>query len=81
MAEQAGDARSLEDAAPFLPERVHIEGEVRVEPIDSRSCLRILDGVVEVRVPGIGRLIERVVVDRTVEAYGRAAELAARIEP
>jgi hypothetical protein len=63
----------------FMPERARIEGVVRVEPRDAKSCTRVLDGVVEVDLFGVGRLIEKAVVAATIEAYGKAAEAVRRI--
>jgi hypothetical protein len=63
----------------FGASRVRIEGVVRVEPVDAASCRRILDGVVEVRFPGLGRLVERAVVATTIEAYRKSADAAARL--
>lgn len=62
----------------FLP-RSRIEGVVRVEPLDAESCTRILDGVVEVGLFGVGRLIERAVVANTIEAYAKSAAAVKRL--
>ncbi len=56
-----------------LAERVRVAGVIRIEPVDQQSCLRILDGVVKVRLPGLGRLIEQAVVSGAVDAYGKSA--------
>ena len=62
-----------------LPDRARIEGTVRVAPLDAASCRRILDGVVEVQLFGLGSMVERAVIAATVEAYGRSAELVASL--
>jgi hypothetical protein len=66
---------------PFLPDRVRIEGVVRVEPIDEWRCLRVLEGEVRIRVLGLGALAERAVVSQTVETYGKTARVAERFAP
>jgi hypothetical protein len=78
--EQWRSQRAMEvqwKVTPFmLAERARIEGEVRVEPIDGRSCDRILEGDVSVRFPGVGGLIERAIVSTTVKSYEKSAEVA-----
>jgi hypothetical protein len=39
----------------------------------------VLDGVVEVELFGVGRLIEKAVVAATIEAYAKAAEAVRRM--
>jgi hypothetical protein len=63
----------------FLPARSRIEGRVRVEPRDDASCTRILEGVVEIGVPLVGRLFERAVVANAVEGYGKSAAVVDRL--
>jgi hypothetical protein len=62
-----------------LPGRSRIEGRVRVEPRDGSTCTRILEGVVEVGVPVVGRLLERAIVANAVEGYGKSAAVVARL--
>jgi hypothetical protein len=59
-----------------LGDRVRVAGVVRIEPIDDGTCLRILEGEVEVRVPVLGAILERAVVSAVIEAYARSATLA-----
>jgi hypothetical protein len=66
---------------PFLlADRVRVEGLIRIQPVDDSSCLRILDGEVEVRIPGVGGLIEQAIVSGAVDAYGKSA-IAAGSDP
>lgn len=60
----------------FLSGRARIEGEVRLEEIDDGHCLRVLDGVVEIRVPGLGLLLERAIASAATEAYAKSAAVA-----
>jgi hypothetical protein len=62
----------------ILADRVRIAGRIRIEPLDGASCLRILDGAVEVRIPIMGRTIEQAVVAGALAAYGKSAEAASR---
>lgn len=60
----------------MLRDHTRVEGVVRVEPIGEDSCLRILEGEVEIRVPVLRRILERTLVAAAVDAYGRSARLA-----
>jgi hypothetical protein len=62
----------------LLADRTRIEGRIRIKPLDAGSCLRVLDGTVNVRLPGIGRAIERAIVSGALEAYERSAQEASR---
>ncbi|MBW2291333.1 MAG: DUF2505 family protein [Deltaproteobacteria bacterium] len=62
-----------------MADRIRVEGVVRVEPMGDASCRRILDGAVRVRLPGVGTLIERTIVENTVAAYAAHALVAARL--
>jgi hypothetical protein len=60
----------------ILRGRIRIEGVLCVEPVDEKTCLRIVRGEVRIRVPLVGGLLERAVVSAIVESYGRSARLA-----
>lgn len=60
-----------------MAERARIEGVVRVEPKGKDRCLRVLDGVVEVKIFGAGGLIERAGVALVTDAYAKSAKVAA----
>lgn len=62
----------------YLSGRVRLEGEVRVSPVDADHCDRILEGVVEVRVFGLGGLVERALAGAIESTYARSAEVARR---
>jgi hypothetical protein len=62
----------------ILADRAQIGGRIRIEPLDEASCLRILDGVVKVRIPVMGRSIERAIVTGTLAAYGKSAKAASQ---
>ena len=59
--------------------RARVEGVVRVEPRGRSRCARALDGVVELRVFGVGGLLERAAVSLVAEAYAKGALVAAQI--
>ena len=59
-----------------LADRIRVEGVVRVEPRGAKRCARILEGVVEVKVFGVGGLVERAAVSMVTDAYAKGAELA-----
>jgi len=60
----------------ILRDRIEIGGVLRVEPVDEKTCLRIVEGEVRIRVPLVGGLLERAVVSAVVDSYGRSARLA-----
>ncbi|CAG0973532.1 hypothetical protein GPROT1_01749 [Gammaproteobacteria bacterium] len=59
-----------------LADRIHVEGTVRVEPRGAKRCARVLDGVVQVGIFGVGGLVERSAVAMATDAYAKGAELA-----
>jgi len=61
-----------------LADRARIEGRIRIAPMNRGSCLRILEGVVEVRLPPLGRVIEQAIVTSTLAAYEKSAKAASR---
>lgn len=63
-----------------MADRTRIEGVVRVEPKGAKHCVRILDGVVEIKVFGVGSLLERAGVAMVTDAYGKSAEVAANLQ-
>jgi hypothetical protein len=63
----------------LLGDRARIEGVVRVEPTAPDRCRRVLDGVMELRLPGVAGWAERAAVKRVTDAYARGAEVAARL--
>jgi hypothetical protein len=62
-----------------LAERARIEGVVRVEPRGRARCVRVLEGVVELRVFGVGGMLERAAVAMVTDAYAKGAALAAEL--
>ena len=60
-------------------ERARIEGVVRVEPRGRGRCVRVLDGVIELRWLGVGGLLERAAVSLVTDAYARGAAVAAEL--
>jgi len=59
--------------------RARIEGVVRVEPRGRDRCVRVLDGVVELRVFGVGGVLERAAVALVSDAYAKGAAVAAEL--
>ena len=62
-----------------LADRVRIEGVVRIEARGRTRCVRILDGVVEVSLFGLGTLVERAIVSATIDAYAKGAAAVAKL--
>jgi hypothetical protein len=65
----------------ILADRVRIDGVILIEPINARTCLRILDGSVEVGIVGLARVIEQAVVSSAVDAYDKSAIAAGAYTP
>lgn len=63
-----------------LADRIRVEGVVRVEPRGATHCTRILEGVVEVKVLGVGGLVERAAVSMVTDAYAKGAAIAPDVE-
>jgi Protein of unknown function (DUF2505) len=61
-----------------LPDRVHITGEMRVEPAGENRCKRSYLAVVEAKVMLVGGLLENRILDDTEKGYQRAEEVTAR---
>jgi hypothetical protein len=62
-----------------LAERARIEGVVRVEPRGAGRCARVLDGVIELRVFGVGGMLERAAASFVTDAYAKGAAVAAEV--
>lgn len=62
-----------------LAERARIEGIVRIEPRGATRCVRVLDGAIEVRVFGVGGMLERAAVKMVTDAYAKGAAVAAQL--
>jgi hypothetical protein len=60
----------------FLPDRVKIEGDLRFEGIGQAQTKRVLEGVVEVKLIGLGGLLEKAIVKSTLESYDKSAQFA-----
>jgi len=60
-------------------ERARIEGVVRIEPRGRGRCARVLEGVVELRVFGVGGVLERAAVSMVTDAYAKGAAVAAEL--
>lgn len=62
-----------------LADRVHVTGELRLEPAGSRHCKRILEGEISARIFGAGPLLERAAIREVVRAYDTAARVAGEL--
>jgi len=65
----------------ILADRAEIKGVIRIVPVDARTCVRILDGHVDVRLFGLRSMIEQAVVASTVDAYDKSAVAAGASVP
>ncbi len=63
-------------STPFLSDRVDAGGTTRVEATDT-GCTRIIDGQVDIRLPLVGRKMERKLLGNIRESYEKAARIAA----
>jgi len=59
----------------FRPEAITCSGSYRVLPV-AGGCRRVLDGRVEVRIFGIGGIVERAIAQDVERSYAIAAEVA-----
>jgi hypothetical protein len=56
-----------------MPDKTHISGELRTEPLGDKRVRRIVEFSVEVKVMMVGKLIEQKTIDDTKASYDRAA--------
>lgn len=61
-----------------LPDKIRIEGDFRIEAVDAQRCARTVEMIVEVRLLGIGRVVERGILDDLQRSYDRAAAYTRR---
>jgi len=58
--------------------RLHCEGVLDVIPAGEGRCRRVLDGVIDVRIPVVGRFIEKAIATDVVRCYDVAADFLPR---
>ena len=56
-----------------LPSKIKVTGELHTEPAGDKQCRRIFEANVEVKVLGLGRLMEKRIVDDLQKGYSRGA--------
>jgi hypothetical protein len=56
-----------------MPDKTHITGELRTEPLGDKRVRRIVEMSVEVKVMMIGKLVEQRTLDDTRASYDKAA--------
>lgn len=67
------------NAIPHVrPDRIHISGEMLVEPLGPGQCKRTYTGVVKVDLFGVGGLLEQRLLDDVDKGYSRAGEVTER---
>eukprot|EP00898_Chlorokybus_atmophyticus_P004323 jgi/Chlat1/4892/Chrsp31S04907 len=54
---------------PVFKNRVHVEGKVTVEPVGPNRCRQVLQGVVDVNIPGVRKFVEPMVINSLQETY------------
>ena len=60
------------------PKRLRCEGVLDVIPTGEESCRRVLDGEIKVRIPLVGRFIEKAIATDVVRCYDVAADFLPR---
>ncbi|KAK9904324.1 hypothetical protein WJX75_009140 [Coccomyxa subellipsoidea] len=58
----------IQSILPLLGDRVHIERVVVISEVTPSTCRHTITGDVSVRVPGVGRMVEKYVMTNTVAA-------------
>src|SRR5690625_4841246 len=61
---------------PFLTDRVEAGGTTRVKET-AGGCLRTIEGKIEIRLPIVGKQMEKRLAQNVEESYQKAAEIAA----
>ena len=56
-----------------MADKIHTDGEMRVEPAGDKRCKRIMDMNIEVKIFGIGGMVESFVSKSMQDSYDQAA--------
>ena len=56
-----------------LANKIKVKGELHTEPAGDKQCRRIFEATVEVKVLGLGRMMEKRIVDDLQKGYSRGA--------
>lgn len=56
-----------------LPSKIKVTGELHTEPVGDKQCRRIFEADVEVKVLGLGKLMEKRIVEDLQKGYSRGA--------
>jgi len=70
--------RLWEAKMPFMTDKIRSQGKLEIEPIDDHHCRMILTGNVDVKVFGVGGMIEKLIVNETEKSYSRFPEVVER---
>lgn len=62
---------------PAFKDRVRIEGDFIVEPTGTNSCRRIIDGVFEIQLSGVGAMLAKFAAKEVTRGYDKVPEVAA----
>eukprot|EP00210_Caulerpa_lentillifera_P005797 g5543.t1 len=54
---------------PVFQDRINITGRLRIEPIDDDNCLQTIEGTVDIRLFGLKRLVESIIVESVGKSY------------
>jgi hypothetical protein len=60
---------------PVLKDKIRVEGTFSLLPDTEETCLRTLEGEVTVQLLGVGKIVERFVVDELKRVYDRIPQV------
>jgi hypothetical protein len=62
---------------PILPDKIKIAGVFSLKELDAQSCLRLLEGEIEIQLFGVGGIVERFIVEELKKTYDKIPSVVA----
>lgn len=63
---------------PIFADRVRIAGVFSLQELDSSRCLRLLEGDIEISLFGIGRIVEKFILEELRRTYDKIPDIVRR---
>lgn len=69
---------SVQCMVPWLAKRADIHLTLRFEPTGEQRCRQVLEGTVAIKIPGVGRIAEPLIINGLRQAYADLPKLVAQ---
>lgn len=66
---------SVQCMVPWLAKRADIHVVLRFEPVGEQCCRQVLEGTVAIKIPGVGRMAEPLIINGLRQAYASLPKL------